>query len=635
MKLNIQKIIKEWDKVVNSSYPDINNSAHLIKLTEVMIEMGYDSKFVHEYVDSLSEDLDAVLKSKIKNPETDRKIQVKTGLSYKKKNKAAYQAARAKLKDAGISDDEIEKTEKNIDSEKDEKKVDRDNLGMSDDDFQKKNKGNQTKTEYKLPDEISENPKYPKKYLKLLDRMLNTNVNSKDKTQEIGYFIGADGKGMGGSEANIGELMTMMSTTMRADEANAFFNSIEEHLSQVKNDGQKTHVGPQWLKAAKQNRRVTLAILRDKHGNNYEIQDGSWDVKDEVEAMGMNYGDKGFSTDIFFKVKGPTGGTHFQEVSLKQSLTTTKLHNGSVNSTFKDYELPEQISPEKYSQSQTDNTENYYKANQENVQTFIKDLDFDDELDNLTQQVANTMTIKKTDEASLINTIKQMLTTAKEDLLSNPDLVIDGEYIGNITQAGAATKSGFTKNVKDRKKPLVALARLMGKYGDDGATSFMDGVVKSSKDYAVDVSKHIEENEEAKKAVLKSIQEKLPLKSVAEGEEDIVMGETGLTRKTLKVVFGTDNWNDIKENLKVDSTKTPPLLKYSGQVGGKDKEIPIANLVIREDGIGYRGTHRFEMVLESNFGKRIDSASKELYGDQGTFPTPVGSLTDPETREPS
>ena len=113
------------------------------------------------------------------------------------------------------------------------------------------------------------------------------------------------------------------------------------------------------------------------------------------------------------------------------------------------------------------------------------------------------------------------------------------------------------------------------------------------------------------------------------------MGETGLTRKTLKVVFGTDNWNDIKENLKVDSTKTPPLLKYSGQVKGEDKEIPIANLVIREDGIGYRGTHRFEMVLESNFGKRIDSASKELYGDQGTFPTPIGSLSDPETREPS
>ena len=324
MKLNIEKIIEEWDKVVNSSYPDINNSAHLIKLTEVMIKIGYDSKFVHEYVDSLSEDLDAVLKSKIKNPETDRKIQVKTGLSYKKKNKAAYQAARAKLKDAGISDDEIEKTEKNIDAEKDEKKVDRDNFGMSDDDFRKKNKDNQTKTEYKLPEELSKNPKYPKKYLKLLDRMLNTNVNSKDKTQEIGYFIGADGKGMGGSEANIGELMTMMSTTMRADEANAFFNSIEEHLSQVKSDGQKTHVGPQWL-----NNGI----------NNYEIQDGSWDVKDEVEAMGMNYGDKGFSTDIFFKVKGPTGGTHFQEVSLKQSLTTTKLHNGSVNSTFKDYEF--------------------------------------------------------------------------------------------------------------------------------------------------------------------------------------------------------------------------------------------------------------------------------------------------------
>ena len=152
---------------------------------------------------------------------------------------------------------------------------------MSDDDFRKKNKGNQTKAEYKLPDEISENPKYPKKYLKLLDRMLNTNVNVSDKTGELDYFIGAGGKGLGGSEANIGELLMMMSTTMRSKEANALYKSVEDHLLKVKSDGQKTHVGEKWLKAAKENRRVTLAMFRDKFGNNYEIQMvvGMWQTK--------------------------------------------------------------------------------------------------------------------------------------------------------------------------------------------------------------------------------------------------------------------------------------------------------------------------------------------------------------------
>ena len=632
MKLNIEKIIEEWDKAVNSSYPDINNSAHLIKLTEVMIKIGYDSKFVHEYVDSLSEDLDAVLKSKIKNPETDRKIQVKTGLSYKKKNKAAYQAARAKLKDAGISDDEIEKTEKNIDAEKDEKKVDRDNLGMSDDDFRKKNKGNQTKAEYKLPDEISENPKYPKKYLKLLDRMLNTNVNVSDKTGELDYFIGAGGKGLGGSEANIGELLMMMSTTMRSKEANALFKSVEDHLLKVKSDGQKTHVGEKWLKAAKENRRVTLAMFRDKFGNNYEIQDGSWDVADEVEAMGMDYGNKGFSTDVFFKVKGPTGATYFEEVSLKQSLQAN-LHNGTVRATFKDYELPNDVSDDKYSDNQVENNDNYYSQNQENVKTFIEDIDFDDNFDEIIGKVSKTMSIKTREAEAIVGNFKEMIVQAKEDLLSNPDLKIDRDYIGNITQAGGKTKGGFTGARKEGLKPLVVLARVMGEFGDNNAEEFIDGQVKLNKDYNLRLAKHIGENDEAKESVLQSIKEKLPLKSVADGEEDIVLGETALTRKTLKVIFGTDEWSKIKEGLQVDTAdEENPVITYVGQVRGEEKSIPISQVVIREDGIGYKGAHKFDMRLDPKFGKRIKSASDELYGAQETLDSPVGSLTG---REPA
>ena len=121
-------------------------------------------------------------------------------------------------------------------------------------------------------------------------------------------------------------------------------------------------------------------------------------------------------------------------------------------------------------------------------------------------------------------------------------------------------------------------------------------------------------------------QEKLPLKSVADGDEDIVMGQTGLTQKTLRMVFGTDDWDNIKQNLEVDSLQSPPLLKYSGEIRGKKESIPIANLIIREDGIGYKGSHRFIMKLDTKFGKRIESASQEIYSDQETLDTPVGRM---------
>jgi len=56
-------------------------------------------------------DVQSVLDSRILNPDTNRQIKVSTGLGYDKAS-GGYQAAKAKMVDSGISDDEIEKVEK-------------------------------------------------------------------------------------------------------------------------------------------------------------------------------------------------------------------------------------------------------------------------------------------------------------------------------------------------------------------------------------------------------------------------------------------------------------------------------------------------------------------------------------------
>ena len=499
-------------------------------------------------------------------------------------------------------------------------------LELNDRKFEKQNKKNQTKTPYELPSEISENPKYPKKYQKLLTRMLNTEVNAKDDTKNLGYFMGEGKAGLGGSEANIGELMTMMSTTMRDKEATKFFQSIEEHLARVKQDGQKIHVGAQWVKAAKENRSISLRMFRDKYGNGYEIEDSAWDIAEEVEKMGMDYGDKGASTDVFFKVKTPDGKSTFQEISLKQSLTGTNLHNGAVGATFgRDYDYPDSINPKIYTENQAQNHDNYIIGNQANVRTFIEDVDTGSpEFDKRLDKIAGIMGSNKPNNVNLVKIqLMDFLKTAKEDLLSNPNLDIDRDYLGNTTQLG---KGKFTKEIKVVNKVMTALARLQAEYGDTGAQAHVDNLVNESKQTATNTAVHIGQSNEARDRVLKSIQEKLPLKSVADGDEDIVMGQTGLTQKTLKMVFGTDDWDNIKQNLEVDSLQSPPLLKYSGEIRGKKESIPIANLIIREDGIGYKGAHRFIMKLDTKFGKRIESASQEIYSDQETLDTPVGRM---------
>ena len=614
----LNKILNEWAFRTKSGKPNPKSMSHQIILENILKEFGWNQKARIELLNSPSF---LIEKDIVKNK--------KSGNTYvvQKHNPDTQSLIQ---KDA--SEDDIAKvTKAKVDKEKSDKKAD-DELGSSDEEFAKKNKSNQTKTKYSLPENVGVDTKYPKKYTKLLTRMLNTNVNVDDNTAELDYFIGAGGKGLGGSEANIGELMTLMSTTMRSEEANNFFNSIEEHLAKVKRDGQKTHVGEKWLKAAKENRKVSLRMFRDKYGNGYQIEDAAWDVREEVEAMGMNYDEKGFSTDVYFKVKDPEGSSNFAEISLKQSLAAN-LHNGTVRATFSGkYSLPDDVSDDKYSDNQIENNDNYYKQNQQNVQSFITDVDFDERFDEIASKVASDMSIKTREADAIAKNFKEMITQSKEDLLSNPELEIDRDYIGNITQEGGKTKGGFTGARKAGLKPLVVLARVMSEYGDEGAKDFMEGQKKLNSDYNLRLAKHIGEEPEAKEAVLNTIKEKLPLKSVADGEEDIVLGETALTQKTLRLVFGTDDWNEIKENLIVDtSDEKNPTISYVGRVREKDVSIPISNLVIREDGIGYKGAHKFDMKLDSKFGKRIKSASSEIYGDQETFDSPVGGM---KGREP-
>ena len=55
------------------------------------------------------------------------------------------------------------------------------------------------------------------------------------------------------------------------------------------------------------------ASIRDMAGDD-DIEFGAWDLKDEVEAMGLDYNKKGFSTDVYFRTKSGK----LIEVSLKK-----------------------------------------------------------------------------------------------------------------------------------------------------------------------------------------------------------------------------------------------------------------------------------------------------------------------------
>jgi hypothetical protein len=75
---------------------------------EAYLKKKYRTESIYEAGDI---DIQSVLDSRILNPDTNRQIKVSTGLGYDKAS-GGYQAAKAKMANSGISDDEIEKAEK-------------------------------------------------------------------------------------------------------------------------------------------------------------------------------------------------------------------------------------------------------------------------------------------------------------------------------------------------------------------------------------------------------------------------------------------------------------------------------------------------------------------------------------------
>ena len=683
----IEDILVEWAYRVHDGMPNPKNTEHIQQLRESMEELNLPNNVIYQVIENLINEqqqeipFDPKVKSKPKGEKTPLNDKSKkeverlkliwkgkgygkegeTGITHKNDGKGNLipidktddtpapetdtEPKRTKIskdgkltkkgddeeKDIKAKDDKGTEPQTPTDVQRNKKfgKTYSEPLTTTDKQFNEKNRNNKTKTTstYVIPDSIKNNPKIPKKYTQLLERMLNTKRNTDVGTETSDYY-GLEGVGAGNLEANIGELMTMMSTTLRGKEAQEFFAGIEEHLGEVDAAGEETHVGPKWVKAAKQNRSAILRLFRDRFGNDYELEAGSWDIEDEVQSMGMDYGDKGFSTDIFFKLKTPEGDSVFAEISLKQGLTAN-LHNGGVGSTFEGkHELPLHLQPNTYSDNQVANNDNYYQVNQNNIIEFIKNLDTtDSDYENKLKEIAKEMSPNsKNNQTKIISGFKQMIQNAQEDLLSDENLTIDRNYVGSIRQAGEK-KQKFTGAKKETLKPLLVLARLQAKFGDDTADEFVKGQEELSKDYARQLLTHVGTSQEAKDAVLKSVQEKLPLKTVADGQEDIILADTALTDKTLQVVFGTSDWNEISENLIVDADSEPPVIQYVGKVKGRDVTVPISTINVREAGRGYVGSHKFDMVLDKNFAKRIKQASNEVYGDQEPIPADVGVTT--------
>jgi hypothetical protein len=422
---------------------------------------------------------------------------------------------------------------------------------------------------YKMPDFLNDNPKFPKKYVKALERMMNT--QPKGDATKWGHFSDIEG-GAGQISAQAGELMTMMGSTMSDDEWNEFSNSILKHDDDFNKanpklkDSKHKIVDKTWVKAATQSRKAIKDRLTAQYGEGVEIVAGAWDTQSDAEAMGMNnYSEnKGFSTDMYLKIRKPNGEEVLDEVSLKKSTKVNFLNSGAGEFAKWDKNLPDEINQNVYRE----------KARARNISV-------------VNENRAEIEKLLKSTEGAALNA-----------MLKSKKMTLDEALQGNS---------------RAKQKVLWTAINELAQRGNKSAQSVVDADKKAHEKFAADSVKAITENPKMKEGMLNTIKNEFPLKAVSDGEETMAIGPNSLDKKTMKEIFGTDDYSKLKENL-VAEDGPPPFIGYKIESSGEI--FAIADIVIREDGRGYGGQFKFEMQLnQKSFAKRLEQAQKSVYGE--------------------
>jgi len=416
------------------------------------------------------------------------------------------------------------------------------------------------------------NPTPPDAFKIPLERMMNTRPTG-DATK-WSHFSDIPG-GAGQISAQAGELMTMMGTSMSNDEFTKLTDALSAHETALikNNPGLKTEgsriVTKSWIQAAKNNRQAILNRISSQYPG-AEIVATSWDTKDEVQALGLkNYNkNKGFSSDMYAKIKLQDGSEILDEVSLKKSTMVNFLNSGAGKFSEWDTDLPDEINQKVYSSNQRKGLSDFGSKFSNDIKKLI------DSNDPAAKSVIDTMKSKK---------------------------ISFDDALNDLAKGGGS---------RSKNKVVLEGIKALADSGNEDAKQYMKNVDETHRKFQAESVKAIVTNPKMKAGMLEEIKKELPLKSVSDGEETMAIGPNSLDKKVMEKIFGTSDFEQIKEKL-VAEDGNPPYLGYKADLDGK--VIPLATIVVREDGVGYGGQIKFEMQLDKRFAKTLETANKDIY----------------------
>jgi len=651
MKNNWNKILNELSYRVSTGIPDLSNEQHLMKLWDILKEHKWNIDSRVELLKNLNE-LEFKNKAELQKYASKHKIKPDTKVTVGDKETTAGEELPDNFNKDGeyiIEPEKAPKKNKDLDQdiqtedEFNEGKLSED--GVSDEDFEKNEKIVSVDEPMSLEELESILPKplpFPKKYVKVLHRLLNTKNKGKITISDF-----TDAAGGGTLESTAGEIVSMIGMSIDDEEqANKFFDTLEEHTKK-NNKGKKNNRGiidPSWVESA---RKVRQGI-RDRYDRafgkgNWKLKNSSWDIKEEVEALGVEdyRRDKGFSTDVYFTLE-VDGVTILDEVSLKKDREANLLNSTSGrmldiiirgNATAEDYERYDSLYGKLKSEMSTDDKaflkrmeeEHYTEEIPDNVkvskvkkkQEKMHSDSLSSNNDAIRKDIDNFLSMSREEQLkSMMNIAKQLNQTpydkwSEENLedykklfeeMKNTEGTLSLDNIKSVLKKLAPKKSIGMRDIQKTSASLLVLNP------ESESSKDFDKIVENSHNHAKATADYLLSNETAREGLLKSIREDFPLQALMSGEESMHLADLSADKDTLKNIFGVDSFEELEQNLKVRETPPPASIVFS--VKGKE-EIPISTINTRPDGIGYGQSWKLEMKVHPEFAKELEKQNKK------------------------
>ena len=671
-----EKLIEGFSFKSKGGAPDFSNPNDRLLLRMELMKKGWTDEAVNEFlyeVDLVRKKQDdggfgSAYAVKQFNPDRGQKL-VKKDASAQDIKKAQDSKEKEKSTDTDKSDKGNVEKQKPIEKDKSLGEVDRDyydkDAEPSDEEYEKSKPEQQKlkdgESPTKLPDDIFGSPsKVPKKYIKLVERLINSRYVNQT-TPPITSMINASGAGK--IQAQAAEVLSMIGPTLTDDEMKNLMDTIRKHNKKLPQQMKKLKDGSlvpykppryekgsepilseDWLQSVESVRGGIKSRLDATYGEgNWEVENGAWDLKGDVEAMGLSdYNrNKGFSTDMYLRVKTPDGSV-LDEVSLKKNLDIF-LSQPSVNAVDewglvgdekKEYDeivrkkqdmksagqdkgkeykeltkrqkeilqksndnIPEEANPKKMNEKTTQSATTFYENVSQEQHSKLQELDENDE--DYIASLSKTTGQAKDYCRALVKTMKSLkhpysreeLRQAMIDNGFNPKKTV-GKYQDKFSVMMMRTLSGEPINDESAKEDLNKHLQI----GKDFNKSFVENMVK----------------EPYKSGVMGTIREKFPLKSLMDGEEKMSLGGVNADPEVMKEIFGTTDYDKVQEKLSVQGPddKGEYQLVFQAEVGGD--VVPISTIAPRQRGLGYEPVVNLEMNLHPVMKEKLYCANKKI-----------------------